>query len=465
MGPTHQRDFGVLPVPIWLRHQEDKPLHFGLFLNAMFGIFACFTVSNLYYCQPILGNLASSFGISEDRVSKSVLLLLTRFSYAGGLLLVTPLGDMVQRRQLILLLVLISASLTIGLAITRSLVVFEVITFLVGFTSCVPQILIPLAADLAPIDRKAGATAIVWAALMLGVLFARVLSGVITNFVTYRAVYWLATGLQFAVLAVAYLIIPNVPPKNLGLSYAGILWSMAKLLVTHPLLIQCALCMIVSNICFTNFWVTLTFLLLDAPFHYSSLDIGLFGLLGMLGVLLGPFLGRILDFIYPWWGAVAADGALLVFQAVMVIGAGLNIAPVIIATLGLDVFRQTTAVSLVNMAFAVDPRARSRINAVMSVSLFIGQMIGTSASTTVFLRYGWRACYGMALALTGVQGLILLLRGPHCPKGRWFGCAGGLAVRKPVHTSPAPAATASPEPEKVEDAEDAGEGEIGAKTV
>lgn len=75
----------------------------------------------------------------------------------------------------------------------------------------------------------------------------------------------------------------------------------------------------------------------------------------MLGVVLGPFLGRILDFVYPWYGAVVADVMLLIFQAVMVIGAGLNIAPVIIATLGLDVFRQTTSVSLVNMAFAWVP--------------------------------------------------------------------------------------------------------------
>ncbi|TFY51898.1 hypothetical protein EVJ58_g10320 [Rhodofomes roseus] len=435
---SSQRDFGVFPVPSWLRHREDKPLHFGLFLNAMFGIFACFTVSNLYYCQPILGNLASAFGVSDNKVSN--IPTLVQAGYAGGLLLLTPLGDMVQRRQLILLLVLISASLTIGLALTSSLVAFEVITFLVGFTSVTPQILIPLAADLAPMDRKAGATAVVWAALMFGVLFARVLSGVIANFVTYRAVYWLAMGLQYVVLVAAWFIIPNVPRKNLGLSYAGILWSMAKLAVTQPLLIQSALCLLVSNMCFTNFWVTLTFLLLEAPFHYSSLDIGLFGLLGMLGVLLGPFLGRILDFIYPWWGAVSACFALLVFQAVMVIGAGLNIAPVIIATLGLDVFRQTTSVSLVNMAFAVDPSARSRINAVMSVSLFIGQVIGTSASTTVFLQHGWRVCYGMALAWTGLQGLILLFRGPHCPKTTWIGpWTGGFKLRKPRAAPPAPA--------------------------
>ncbi|EPS92705.1 hypothetical protein FOMPIDRAFT_1056624 [Fomitopsis schrenkii] len=432
----------------------------------MFGIFATFTVSNLYYCQPILGNLARAFGVSENEVSN--IPTLVQAGYAGGLLLVTPLGDMVQRRQLILLLVFISAALSIGLAITSSLVAFEVLTFFVGFTSVVPQILIPLAADLAPMNRKAGAIAVVWAALMLGVLFARVLSGVIANFVTYRAVYWLAVGLQFLVLIAAYFIIPNVPRKVAQISYPGILWSMAKLAATEPLLIQSALAILVSNMCFTNFWVTLTFLLLDAPFHYSSLDIGLFGLLGMLGVVLGPFLGRILDFVYPWYGAAAADVMLLIFQAVMVIGAGLNIAPVIIATLGLDVFRQTTSVSLVNMAFAVDPSARSRINAVMSVSLFIGQVIGTSASTQVFLQDGWRACYGMALAWTGFQGLLLLLRGPHLPKNQWIGWSGGWRVRKPrpALAAPAPALDVKAEEERgsTEGAATVA-GEVGEKAV
>jgi hypothetical protein len=107
----------------------------------------------------------------------------------------------------------------------------------------------------------------------------------------------------------------------------------------------------------------------------------------MLGVALGPFLGCALDFIFPWYGAVFAALWLLLFQAVMVIGAGLNIVPVIISALGLVVFRQLTSVSLTSMVFSqygcprhssaqmlvficrVDPAARSRVNAVMTVAV------------------------------------------------------------------------------------------------
>lgn len=165
---------------------------------------------------------------------------------------------------------IISASLTIGLAITKSLSAFEAISFLVGVFSVVPQILIPFAADHAPPDRKAGAIAIVLSALMMGILIARVLSGIITNYVTFRVVYYMAIGLQFALLLCAYLILPNYPASNASTSYFRILWTMGRLALTKPLLILSALLLLLSNACFTSFWVTLTYLLLDAPYRYST---------------------------------------------------------------------------------------------------------------------------------------------------------------------------------------------------
>jgi predicted MFS family arabinose efflux permease len=125
------------------------------------------------------------------------------------------MGDLVQRRQLILLLMTLGTAMTIGLAITNSLVAFEIIIFFVGIFSVVPQILVPLAADLAPAERKAGAIAIVWSALMLGVLFARVLSGIITYYSNYKNVYWMAVGLQFVTLSSAFFVIPNVSSQHM----------------------------------------------------------------------------------------------------------------------------------------------------------------------------------------------------------------------------------------------------------
>lgn len=179
--------------------------------------------------------------------------------YATGLLLISPLGDLVRRRQLILGLVFISSALTIGLAITSSLAVFEALSFLVGVVTVVPQILLPLAADLAPPERRASALSIVLSGLLFGILIARVLAGVIAEFTSWRVVYYMSIGVQYVVLIGAYLIIPDYPAKNHDLTYFKILTSMAKYAVTEPRLIQAAIVSLASSACFSSFWVRCIF--------------------------------------------------------------------------------------------------------------------------------------------------------------------------------------------------------------
>ncbi|KAG2038855.1 major facilitator superfamily domain-containing protein [Suillus americanus] len=357
---------------------------------------------------------------------------LVQAGYLVGLLLISPLGDLVRRRQLVLLLVVTSIGLTIGLTVTKNLQVFETLTFLIGVATVTPQILMPLAADLAPPERRASALSVVLSGLMLGVLIARVLAGVIGNFTTWRAVYYMSIGVQSLVLIGAYLMLPDYPSKNRDLTYFQILFSMAKYAVTEPLVIQVAIINIASSACFTSFWVTLTFLLGGPPYYYSTLIIGLFGLVGMLGVLVGPFAGRLIDRLVPWYATLTATCLLLVFQAVQTAAGGINVAAVVIACFGLDVARQAQQVSMTTRVLSISSAARARLNAILILSLFIGQVMGTSVGTQVFVQHGWRACSLLMLALQVFQILVLLLRGPHCPRKRWFGYEGGLEARKSV---------------------------------
>lgn len=131
-----------------------------------------------------------------------------------GLVLISPLGDLVRRRQLVLLLVATSTAFTIGLAVTKIFRVFEVLSFLTGVVTVTPQILMPLAADLAPPERRASALSVVLSGLMLGILIARVLAGVIGNFTTWRVVYYMSIGVQLLVLVGAYLMLPDYPSKT-----------------------------------------------------------------------------------------------------------------------------------------------------------------------------------------------------------------------------------------------------------
>lgn len=232
--------------------------------------------------------MALSFNVSHSEVSKYVRLLcnvqpfseihravlriptVIQAGYAAGALLISPLGDLIRRRPLLLIIVTLTTSLTIGLAVTRSLSVFLALSFLVGTFSVTPQILITLTADLAPPHRRATAISIVLAGLLLGVLVARVVAGVIAEYAPWRSVYYMAIGVQALILFCLWATVPDYPPKNKGLTYFGVLWSMAKSAVTEPALIQACLVNFLSSACFMSFWVTLTFLLGGSPYNYST---------------------------------------------------------------------------------------------------------------------------------------------------------------------------------------------------
>ncbi|KAF7357363.1 putative transporter YgaY [Mycena sanguinolenta] len=445
---TH--DFGFLPIPRRLRYDPQKPFHFGLLLNVLFGFASTFTVANLYYCQPLLIQFSDSFGVDYNHVSRIPTLL--QAGYATGILLISPMGDLVRRRQLILLLALLSGSLTIGLAITNNFVVFEILNFVIGVVSVTPQIMIPLAADLAPPERRASAISVVMSGLLFGILIARVIAGILAQFTSWRVVYYFAIGVQFLVPLAGYVVIPDYPAKNIDMTYWGILRTMAKFAYTEPILIQACLVNIGSCACFTNFWVTLTFLLGGPPYFYSTVTIGLFGVVGIFGVACGPLVGRFIDKLIPWYASIVAAFAATCFQAIQVGAGDVSVGAIVVVIMGLDVFRQMLQMSLATSVFSIDAAARAAERDICAfgklfsswspyissdlfgfVQLFIGQLMGTAAGTEVFTTYGWRAAAALNMGFYGWILLMMMLRGPHCARYTWFGFEGGWTpARKSV---------------------------------
>ncbi|KAI9464374.1 hypothetical protein HD554DRAFT_2040765 [Boletus coccyginus] len=367
-------DFRILPIPKRLRYDPDKPCHFGLLLNVSFGFAFEFS---------------KSFDVAYSEVS-----VIPTLIQAG--------------RQLILLFVLLSTTLTIGLGITPNLRVFEVLCYLISVANVTPQIFVPLAADLATLERRASAMSVVLSGFILRVLTARVLAGFIGNFDTWRTVP----------------SVYNYPAKDRDLTYFKILYTMAKYVVTEPLVIQTALINIASSACFSSLWVALTFLLGGPPYHYSILNIGLFGLVGMCGVLIAPFTGRLIDNLVPCYATLVAPSILLVCQSVGAAAGGINLSAVIIAS---------SVVGCCSVqVYPVSDVARARLNAILILSFFTGQVMGTSVGTRVFVQHGWRACALFMLALYSFQLGMLVLRGPHCPRDHWFGWTGGFGARESV---------------------------------
>ncbi|KAM5541185.1 hypothetical protein V8D89_005114 [Ganoderma adspersum] len=424
----HRKDFGFLSVPKRLQYDPERPAHFGLLVNVIFGVASTFIAGNLYYCQPLLIQFSLSFGVTYHEVAN--IPTLVQAGYAVGLLIISPLGDLVRRRPLVLILTFLTASLSIGLAITKSLVIFEILSFLVGVFSVTPQILMPLAADLAPPEKRASALSIVFSGLLLGVLVARVLAGVVAQFVTWRVVYYVAIGVQYLLLLILYAMLPDYPAKNRGATYLGILYSMGRFAVTEPLLVQAIIISIGSSATFTNWWVTLTFLLGGPLYNYSTMVIGLFGLVGIVGVAMAPLIGRAVDKLVPWSATLVALTMLLLTFALQTAAVGLNVGVVVLVTIGLDLFRQTQQVSLATAVLGLDASASSRLNACLILALFIGQVMGTCVGSKVFTEHGWRADAALNLAWAGFILLVLLLRGPHCRRYTWIGWEGGFELRK-----------------------------------
>ncbi|ORY40626.1 major facilitator superfamily domain-containing protein [Leucosporidium creatinivorum] len=427
--PIQRFNWGFVPIPKHCRYDpEGPPFKFTMFLNIWFGLSATLTVANIYYSQPILIELSEHFGVSYAEVTRVP--TLTQAGYLTSLVLCVPLIDLVPRRPLILLLLFGGGAFSLGLALTNDYHTFLGLSYVTGLCTVIPQILNPLTADLAPPHRRAAAVSIVVSGLVTGMMFGRLMAGILTRFTGSTShVFFLASGVQYSVLLGMWWLLPDYPKKETSMHYGQLLWSMAKLMVTQPVLLQAFFIGICSCSIFVSWWTTLTFLLAGDPFNYNTFIIGLFAVCGVGSIIAAPLAGKLNDRILPWLGTLL--GLLLgLCTACLALGAAkLSLGVVIIVCIFTDIAQQSQQIGNQARIFALDPTARGRINGCYTAGVFLGQVMGSSAGTKVYLNYGWRAAYGLSVAWSCTAILILLARGPHA-KG-WVGWGGNYSLRKP----------------------------------
>ncbi|WWC69343.1 uncharacterized protein I206_103281 [Kwoniella pini CBS 10737] len=425
-----KRDFGFLPIPRSRRHDPHKTVteEFGFTwkMNLVFAFASTVSVMNLYYIQPMLVAIADDFSVSHTRISS--IPTLVQGGYGVGIILISPLGDLVRRRQLVLILITLTTILSIGLALAPTVAALEAISFIVGILTVTPQICIPWTADLAPANKRATSMSITLSGLIFGLVLGRVLGGIISNFASWRDTYWLAVGLQGCMTLILYFTLPDTPDKNIGLSYFGVLWSMVKYFTMYPTLVQACLVSMFSSAVFAGFWTSLTFVLNNSPYHYNSFEIGLFGLLGIIGALLAPQWGRLVDRVHPYLGQITGISINLVSMIVALVGANKNISAVCISIIGYDMGQQLTQVSSSYRIAGLDPKARARLNGCSLLAVFVGQTSGTAILTHIYNSHGWTPTGGTAVAFIGAALIVLFIRGPH--EIGWIGWSGGGQILK-----------------------------------
>lgn len=374
--------------------------------------------------------MAHDFGVTYE--TSSHIPTLAQAGYAAGLLFLCPPADLIKRRPFVLWLVWFTATIWLGLCLTKSFAAFCAITFITGVTTVTPQLMLPLIGDIAPPNKRATSLSIVVSGMLLGMLLARVLSGVVTNFIGWRYVYWIAFGLQYLILILLWFFMPDYPATNPGVNfwkkYPVLLWDILKLLAQYPVLVQACLIGFLTASTFTSFWTTLTFLLAGAPYHYSPLVIGLFALIGVAAMTWGPIFARlVMEKHQPLFSVIIGEIVCLVGVVVGTYTGTFTVAGPIVQAAFIDVGLQTSQIANRTAIYRVAPKARNRVNTAYMVSVFCGQLMGTAVGNALYARGGWVRSGSASVGFVGAALLVCLLRGPH--ETGWIGWRGGANMK------------------------------------
>ncbi len=357
-------------------------------------------IANLYWAQPLLDDIAREFHVGHGLAG--TLVTVTQVGYAVGIVLFAPLGDIVNRRRLVPVMLLISAVALAGAALAPAFSLLAVALGAMGLSTVSGQILVPLAGDLAD-DRSRGRTiGVVASGIIIGILLSRVLSGVVADLFGWRAIFAFAAVLMGVLAVLLALRVPTLAPKE-RIPYPRLIGSMFRLIATERVLQLSMAFGSLAFAMFSLFWTALTFLLSSAPFHLPTLMIGLFGLVGLVGAGAAQGAGRAHDrglsrpVMGVFWGVlVVAWGAALLGSA--------NVVPIIVAVVLLDLGMQGQMLLNQTRLFAAFPHARSRVNTALVAGNFVGGAIGSALASLLWTLGGWIpvAVVGLVLAIAGV---------------------------------------------------------------
>jgi predicted MFS family arabinose efflux permease len=382
---------------------QNKQIQLSRFLILTMAVAAGITVANLYYIQPLLAEMATSFHVAQ--VNVGIAATLTQVGYALGMLMILPLADIREKKALILLMLGISACALLFMAFAWNSTILCIASFAVGFTSVVPQLIVPLAAQMADPKERGRIIGTVMSGVLIGILVSRTFSGLIGQYWGWQAVYFIAAGMMLLLAVFLKFQLPVCPPI-LKMKYIGLFQSMVKLTKELPILRESALNGGMMFAAFSVFWTTLSFLLAGPYYHLGADAAGLFGLVGVAGASAAPVVGRMADKRSPRF-AIGLGMIAVVLSYLCFLFFGFQLAGLIVGVILLDLGVQSGQVSNQARIHSISDEARNRINTVYMVSYFIGGSIGSLLGSFSYAHFGWAGVCVVGLltqlAAIGVQ--------------------------------------------------------------
>lgn len=339
-------------------------------------------VGSVYYNQPLLALIRETFAVPASQAS--LIPTLTQFGYAVGMLVLLPLGDLVQRRRLIVALSGLNAIALTAAALAPSFTGLAIASFAIGSTAVVPQLLIPLATQLTEPERRGQIVGTVMSGLLVGIVVGRFAGGLSGALWGWRSMFGIAAVLMVCLALLLARRLPGVP-ASAQLSYAALLRSLTTLVAEQPMLRQASLLGALLFCIYSGFWAILPFLLEHPPFELGTQVTGMFGLVGIAGAFGAPLLGKIVDRTSPGFVlnlaiALFVTALLLIWQFHSTLW-GLAIGAVL-----LDLGTQTGQISNKARIYSLPAEVHNRLTTVYMVAFFAGGSIGS-----------WLSSYGIRL--------------------------------------------------------------------
>jgi predicted MFS family arabinose efflux permease len=368
------------------------------------GLACAVGVSTMYYNQPLLLEMGHTYGATAGRTG--FVAVATQVGYAVGLLFFVPLGDLLERRALMMRMFAAVAVALVLVALAPSLSWLIAGSVLIGLFASVTHVVLPIAPDLVSDEQRGRAIGIVMTGLLLGILLARTFAGWVSHVTGWRYVFVIAAVMNAAFVPLLWRVMPKLPPKQ-KLRYRDAMKSLWTLYRTQPLLRESSELGALVFASFSCFWTTLAFMLYS---HYGlgAGIAGTFGVVGAAGALVAPIAGRLSDKHGSRW-VVSVGISLLAVSYLLLwgeesarISTALHMIALVVGVVVLDMGAQMTQVANQTRIFGLDASARSRLNTVYMTVYFSGAAVGSALATVAWVRWQWNGVSVLALGLIGL---------------------------------------------------------------
>lgn len=340
-------------------------------------------VANIYYNQPMLKIMDADLSGAAPMIVPA-----TQLAYAAGLFALVPLGDMVDRRRLIVgQFVILAVALTL-MAFAQGTAMVIAASVAVGFTATVAQQIIPFAAHLAAASRRGATVGMLMSGLLGGVLLSRTVAGFVATEFGWRAMYMIAAPIALATAGAMWASLPSVAPAT-KLRYSEVFPSMWRLWRSYGELRRATLTQALLFAGFAAFWVVLPFRLAEPRFGLGADVAGMFGVVAALGLVVAPITGRIADARGPH--LVIKLGTIIALSSWVLFAVSPSLSALMVGVVLLDLGLHSALVSNQAIIYALRPEARARLNTIFMGSMFLGSAIGSAVASAAWQWAGWEA--------------------------------------------------------------------------